>query len=98
MVNGLYLGADLTPVPLLSKRLRLKSLAKSCITKEKSTLAAIVCFFPNLFMAVLEIEFLDSDNNSYTVTKQPVSIDNVDTDSLLGGLLYLLILVSLQAS
>ena len=30
--------------------------------------------------AVLEIEFLDSDNNSYTVTKQPVSIDNVDTD------------------
>ena len=30
--------------------------------------------------AVLEIEFLDSDNNSYTVTKQPISIDNVNTD------------------
>ena len=30
--------------------------------------------------AVLEIYFLDSDNNSYTVTKQPISIDNVNTD------------------
>jgi|TARA_B110000263_G_scaffold246568_1_gene257812 hypothetical protein len=30
--------------------------------------------------AVLEIYFLDSDNNSYTITKQPISIDNVNTD------------------
>ena len=30
--------------------------------------------------AVLEIEYKDSDNNSYTVTKQPISIDNVNTD------------------
>tara|TARA_B100000953_G_C17989804_1_gene411725 strand:+ start:12 stop:1223 length:1212 start_codon:yes stop_codon:yes gene_type:complete len=28
--------------------------------------------------AVLEIEYKDSDNNSYTVTKQPISIDNVN--------------------
>jgi len=30
--------------------------------------------------AVLEIEYKDSDNNSYTVTEQPISIDNVNTD------------------
>jgi len=30
--------------------------------------------------AVLEIEYKDSDNNSYTVTQQPISIDNVNID------------------
>ena len=28
--------------------------------------------------AVLEIYFLDSDNNSYTVTKQPISIEGTN--------------------
>ena len=30
--------------------------------------------------AVQEVEYKDADNNSYTMTQQPVSIDNVDTN------------------
>ena len=29
---------------------------------------------------VAEVEYKDADNNSYTITEQPVLIDNIDTD------------------